>query len=47
VVETLREWVEQPAEREKVVEACRRAARPEASLNIARAIGEKLGLPQA
>ncbi len=47
VVATLRKWVEQPAEREKVVEACRRAARPDASVNIARAIGEKLGLTEA
>ncbi|RPH62921.1 MAG: glycosyltransferase [Chloroflexi bacterium] len=47
VVATLRRWVEKPAEREKVVEACRRAARPDASVNIARAIGEKLGLTEA
>jgi len=47
VVATLRKWVEQPAEREKVVEACRRAARPDASMNIAKAIGEKLGLLEA
>jgi UDP-N-acetylglucosamine:LPS N-acetylglucosamine transferase len=47
VVATLRKWVEQPAEREKVVEACRRAARPDASMNIAQAIGEKLGLLEA
>jgi 1,2-diacylglycerol 3-beta-galactosyltransferase len=44
VVETLRKWVQHPAEREKVVEACRRVARPDASMNIAKAIGEKLGL---
>jgi 1,2-diacylglycerol 3-beta-galactosyltransferase len=46
VVATLRRWVERGGEREKVVEACRRAARPEAAITIARQIGEKLGLPE-
>ncbi len=44
VVATLRRWLENPAERDKVVEACRRAARPNSSRNIARLIGEKLGI---
>ena len=44
VVSALREWVTQPETREKVVEACRRAARPNSSLDIAHAIGERLGL---
>jgi 1,2-diacylglycerol 3-beta-galactosyltransferase len=43
VVSTLRKWLEQPVERQKVIEACRRAARPDATLNIAQSIGEKLG----
>ncbi len=44
VVATLRRWVENPDQREKVVEACRRAARPEAATMIAREIGDRLGL---
>ncbi len=44
VVSTLRNWVMNPAVREKVVEACRRAARPEASITIAREIGRRLKL---
>ena len=44
VVATLRKWVEFPEERQKVVEASTRAARPEASALIAHQIGEKLGL---
>ncbi len=46
VVATLRMWVEDPQEREKVVQACRRAARPEAAITIARQIGQKLRLVQ-
>jgi len=46
VVATLRDWVEHPQEREKVVEACRLASRPDASMTIARKIGEKLGLKE-
>jgi 1,2-diacylglycerol 3-beta-galactosyltransferase len=46
VVSTLRLWYDSPEERQKVVEACVRAARPEASNEIARVIGEQLGLPQ-
>ena len=44
VVSALRTWVNNPAEREKVVEACRHAARPNSSMDIAHVIGEKLGL---
>ncbi len=44
VVATLRHWVENPAARQKVVEACRKAARPNSSRSIARLIGEKVGL---
>lgn len=44
VVATLRTWVTHPEEREKVVAACRRVACPNASIDIAHAIGEKLGL---
>lgn len=44
VVATLRHWVENPAARQKVVEACRKAARPNSSRTIARLIGEKVGL---
>jgi len=46
VVNTLRDWVSRPDEYQKAVEACRRAARPDASRNIARAIGKMLKLPQ-
>jgi 1,2-diacylglycerol 3-beta-galactosyltransferase len=44
VVQTLREWVQKPEVRLQYVENCRRAARPEASRQIARAIGETLEL---
>jgi 1,2-diacylglycerol 3-beta-galactosyltransferase len=44
VVATIRAWVEDPLEREKVVEACRRAARPEAANDIASEIGRRLKL---
>jgi 1,2-diacylglycerol 3-beta-galactosyltransferase len=46
VVETLTHWVENPAERERVAEACRRAARPEAARTIARILGARLGLTE-
>ena len=45
VVTTLRKWTSQPDEYQKAVDACRQAARPDASLNIAREIGEVLKLP--
>lgn len=44
VVQTLVEWVNNPEIRLGYVENCRRAARPDASRQIARAIGETLGL---
>jgi len=44
VVRTLTRWISRPSEREKVVENCRSAARPDASRIIARALGEKIGL---
>ena len=44
VVATLRKWTSQPEEYQKAVEACRRSARPDASLNIAREIGAVLKL---
>jgi 1,2-diacylglycerol 3-beta-galactosyltransferase len=43
-VKTLREWVENPEVRQGIVRNCQRAARPEASRQIARAIGEVLEL---
>lgn len=47
VVATLRSWYENPEERQKVVEACIRAARPDASNSIARIIGNQLNLDPA
>ena len=44
VVRALTRWVCRSNERQKVVKNCRRAARPEASRQIARALGEKVGL---
>ena len=44
VVQTLLEWVQNPEIRQQYVENCRRAARPDASRQIARAIGEVLEL---
>lgn len=44
VVATLRRWIENPDQREKVVEACRQAARPEAATLIAQEIGNRVGL---
>jgi 1,2-diacylglycerol 3-beta-galactosyltransferase len=44
VVSALRRWVTDPSERKKVVEACRRVARPNSSIDIAHVIGQKLGL---
>jgi len=43
-VRALTRWISRPAERQKVVENCRRAGNPEAARTIARIIGEKLGL---
>jgi 1,2-diacylglycerol 3-beta-galactosyltransferase len=44
VVQTLREWVQNPQVRLRYAENCRRAARPDASRKIARVIGEALEL---
>jgi 1,2-diacylglycerol 3-beta-galactosyltransferase len=44
VVQVLTRWVCRPHEREKVAEACRRAARPEASSQIARLLVAQVGL---
>ncbi len=44
VVRALTRWVCRSKERLKVVENCRRAARPDASRVIARVLGEKVGL---
>ncbi len=44
VVRALTRWVCRTHERQKVINNCRRAARPEASRIIARALGEKVGL---
>lgn len=44
VVQTLTRWYCHPLEREKIIQKCLEAARPNASLLIARALGEKVGL---
>ena len=44
VVRTLTRWISPPAARQKVIEKCRRAGKPEAAPAIAHIIGEKLGL---
>jgi len=44
VVQTLTRWYCHPLEREKIIKKCLSAARPNASLLIARALGEKVGL---
>ena len=44
VVSALRNWVNNPAARERVVAACQRSARPNSSIDIAHEIGDKLGL---
>jgi len=44
VVRTLQEWIQNPEIRLGYVENCRRAARPDASRQIARAIGKTLEL---
>jgi 1,2-diacylglycerol 3-beta-galactosyltransferase len=44
IVRTLTRWISRPAERQKVIENCRRAGRPEAARTIAQTIGEMLGL---
>ena len=44
VVRTLTRWISRPEEKQKVIENCRRAGKPEAARMIAHLIGEKLGL---
>jgi len=44
VVRTLTRWISRPAEKQKVIENCRRAGRPEAARVIAKTIGRMLGL---
>ena len=44
VVRTLTRWISRPAERQRVIENCRAAGKPEAAKNIAHIIGEKLRL---
>jgi 1,2-diacylglycerol 3-beta-galactosyltransferase len=44
VVRALTRWISRPEERQKVIENCRRAGRPEAARTIAHIIGETLGL---
>jgi 1,2-diacylglycerol 3-beta-galactosyltransferase len=44
VVRALTRWICRPVERDKVVENCRRVARPEASRTIARILGAQVGL---
>ena len=44
VIQTLKLWTSQPHEMEKVSENCRRAARPDASHQIALILGAQLGL---
>jgi len=44
VVRTLTRWISRPAEKQKVIENCRRVRRPEAARVIARTIGEMLSL---
>ncbi len=44
VVRALTRWIMRPAERQQVIENCRRAGKPEAARIIARTIGKMLGL---
>jgi 1,2-diacylglycerol 3-beta-galactosyltransferase len=44
VVRALTRWISRPELRQKVIENCRHAGRPEAARTIAHIIGEKLGL---
>lgn len=46
VVRTLTRWISRPAERQRVVENCRKAGKPKAARTIAHILGEKLGLRQ-
>lgn len=44
VVRALTRWIMRPAERQQVIENCRRAGKPEAARVIARTIGKMLGI---
>lgn len=44
VVRALTRWISRPEECKRLIENCRRAGRPEAARNIAKIIGDKLGL---
>jgi 1,2-diacylglycerol 3-beta-galactosyltransferase len=44
IIEVLHNWLDHPAEREKVAVNCRRLARPDASHLIAHAIADQLGM---
>jgi len=46
VVRTLTRWISRPAERQKVIDNCRRAGKPEAARTIAGIIMEKLGMEE-
>lgn len=47
VVRTLTRWISRPAERQKIIENCRRAGKPEAARTIAHTIAEMLGLERS
>jgi 1,2-diacylglycerol 3-beta-galactosyltransferase len=44
VVRTLTRWISRPAERQRAIENCRRAGKPEAARTIAHTIADMLGL---
>jgi len=45
IITALRRWIEQPQERERAAEACRRQARPEAARQIAQILADTVGIP--
>jgi 1,2-diacylglycerol 3-beta-galactosyltransferase len=47
VVAVIKNWLDNPAEREKVAATCRQLARPDAARQIARLIAERLDVPAA
>jgi 1,2-diacylglycerol 3-beta-galactosyltransferase len=46
VIRALTRWMSRPEERERVLDAARRAARPDSARTIARILGDRLGLRQ-
>jgi len=44
VVRALTRWISRPAEKQKIIENCKHAGRPDAARTIAQTIGEMLGL---